>query len=175
MVKVIIGVIIVAAIVIGGMVMLNNVTAVQDPQIVETANSTSYGIEGEVSKEGTYMLSETITMKDLIKAAGGLTDNADERCYFEDSELVSGNTYYIAGRYNAEDICSTSEINKVNVNSDTAEEMTQINGISSSVASSIVSYRLENGAFKTLEDLLKVYGIGNATYRKIRGYVILHN
>ena len=49
-----------------------------------------------------------------------------------------------------------------------------INGISASVASSIVSYRQNDGFFETLEELLNVYGIGNATYRKVRDYVILH-
>ena len=49
-----------------------------------------------------------------------------------------------------------------------------VNGITTSIASSIVSYRTENGIFDTLEELMDVYGIGNATYHKIRGYVILH-
>ena len=39
----------------------------------------------------------------------------------------------------------------------------------------ICGIRAENdGFFKTLEELLNVYGIGNATYRKVRDYVILH-
>ncbi len=174
MVKVIIGILVAAVIVIGGIIFLNSGVVQNDPAVVESENTISYTIEGEVSKQGTYMLDESITMNKLIEAAGGLTENADERCFFNDAELKSGTTYYIAGRYNADDICSNSEISKVNVNSDTADELMAVNGISSSVATSIVSYRTENGAFRTIEDLLKVYGIGNATYRKIRGYVILH-
>ena len=83
-------------------------------------------------------------------------------------------TYYIASKYDSSDICSTSEVEKVNVNTDDATTLTNVSGITTSIANSIVSYRSEKGLFNTLEQLLEVYGIGNATYRKIRGYVILH-
>ena len=175
MVKLLIGIVIAAVLVIGGIALLSNVSNNNDPQVVETTETSTFTIEGEVSKQGSYALDETVTMAKLIDAAGGLTDNADPRCYFSDAELAPNTTYYIAGRYNADDICSNTEISKVNVNTDNADTLMTINGISSSVASSIVSYRNENGTFKTLEDILKVYGIGNATYRKIRGYIILHN
>jgi len=49
-----------------------------------------------------------------------------------------------------------------------------VNGITTSIATSIVSYRSENGIYNTIEDLLNVYGIGNATYHKVRNYVVLH-
>ena len=49
-----------------------------------------------------------------------------------------------------------------------------VSGVTTSIASSIVSYRTENGMFNTIEQLMDVYGIGNATYHKIRNYVILH-
>ena len=62
-----------------------------------------------------------------------------------------------------------------NINEDNADQLMAISGITSSIANSIVSYRTSNGAFKTIEQLTDVYGIGNATYRKIRNYVILHN
>ncbi len=65
-------------------------------------------------------------------------------------------------------------MDKVNVNSDDATTLATVSGITTTIANSIVSYRSENGEFSTLEQLLEVYGIGNATYRKIRGYVILH-
>ena len=51
---------------------------------------------------------------------------------------------------------------------------TGLGGYTSSIASSIVSYRTGTGPFKTVEQLLEVYGIGNATYRKIRNFVTLH-
>ena len=114
------------------------------------------------------------TILDLITTAGGVTVNADSRAYYEEAELTKGMTYYIASRYDASDVCSASEVNKVNINSDDAETLSTISGITTTLANSIVSYRSEKGLCSTLEQLMEVYGIGNATYRKIRSYVILH-
>ena len=175
MIKIIIAIVALSAIILGGVAFAATHQTNSNTVLVDEENRFSFTIEGEVSKPGTYVLEEVTTMGQLIDSAGGLTSNGDELSFFEDVTLTSGQTYYIAGKYDASDICSNAPIQKVNINSDNADELMSINGISSSIASAIVSYRVENGTFRTLEDLLNVYGIGNATYRKVRGYVILHN
>lgn len=178
MIKILIGVVIAAFIVIVGFLII-------DPDLNQVSNNSSitevvdtkgnkYTIEGEVNKAGTYVLSDSATMNDLIEAAGGLNKNADDLAYFGTAVLKSGSSYYIPSKYDDTDVCSKSEISKVNVNEDDAATLMTVNGITTSIASSIVSYRTENGIFDTLEELMDVYGIGNATYHKIRGYVILH-
>ena len=114
-------------------------------------------------------------MLDLISAAGGTSANADDLAYFDEAPLKSGSSYYIACKYDETDICSKNEITKVNINEDDAATLMTVNGITTSIASSIVSYRTENGIFDTVEELMEVYGIGNATYHKIRNYVVLHS
>ena len=178
MFKILIGVVVAAFVVIIGFMII-------DPDLSKTTNNNSitevvddgnkYTIEGEVNKAGTYVLSDNVTMADLIEAAGGIKNTADELAFFENATLESGTTYYIAGKYDETDICSKSEIAKVNINEDDATTLMSVNGITTSIASSIVSYRAENGIFDTLEELMEVYGIGNATYHKIRNYVILHS
>ena len=180
MMKVLVGVVIVAFIVIVGFLVIdpdleglnqgsvNNITEVSTPQ------GSKYTIEGEVYKAGTYVLSDGITMNDLLEAAGGTTPDADDLAYFPSAPLKAGTTYYIASKFDENDICSKSEITKVNINEDDAATLMTVTGITTSIASSIVSYRTENGIFNTIEDLTNVYGIGNATYHKIRNYVILH-
>ena len=44
-------------------------------------------------------------------------------------------------------------------------------GIGEVLAQRIVDYRSENGPFKIIEDLLKVSGIGPATFDKIKDYI----
>ena len=179
MFKIMIGVIIVTAIVIMGFMIIDpKVSAANVNMVTEVVDggvsSFKYTIEGEVNKPGSYSLNDNVTMGDLISAAGGVTANADDFAYYEDAVIKSGSTYYIASRYNASDICNTEEIAKVNINADDADTLMSVNGITSSIASSIVSYRTGNGYFKTIEQLMEVYGVGNATYRKIRNYVTLH-
>ena len=182
MFKILIGVVVAAFVVIMGFMIIdpdlnsaannnNNSLTISDT----VADGSKYTIEGEVNKAGTYVLSDNITMSDLIEAAGGVKNTADELAYFDNAPLKSGSTYYIAGKYDETDICSKSEIAKVNINEDDATTLMNVNGITTSIASSIVSYRAENGIFDTIEELMEVYGIGNATYHKIRSYVILHS
>ncbi len=182
MVKIFIGVLIATVVVIAGFMILDpkinvqretNTTLVMDSDSYD-GPTLSVSIEGSIEKEGTYTLKEDATFNDLIIAAGGLNSNADERAFYKDATMTNGMTYYIPNLYNANDVCNREAITKVNVNSDSAETLMTINGISASVASSIVSYRNTNGTFKYIEDLLNVYGVGNATYRKVRDYVILH-
>ena len=178
MAKILIGVVVVAFIVIIGFLVIDpDLNQVNNNGVISAVIYTSgfkYTIEGEVNKAGTYVLSEGITMGDLIAAAGGTTTNADDLSFFDEAPLKSGSTYYIAGKYDEADICSKTEISKVNINEDDASTLMSVNGITTSIANSIVSYRSENGIFDTIEELMDVYGIGNATYRKIRNYVILH-
>ncbi len=181
MYKVIIGVLIATAVVIIGFLVIDqkfnnkNATANNTTDSSGKVSGNNYTIEGEINKAGTYSLpDDTATMAELIQASGGVSNNADPLAYFEDATLKAGSTYYIPSKYDNNDVCNSSAITKVNINSDSAETLTSINGITSSIASSIVSYRTSNGVFKTIEQLMEVYGIGNATYRKVRNYVILH-
>jgi len=59
----------------------------------------------------------------------------------------------------------------VNVNSAAAQELEQIRGIGPELAARIVAYRQENGAFKTVEDLRAVRGIGAMKLEKIKQQV----
>lgn len=176
MIKLIIGVIAVAVVCLVGLMIIDpkvNVST-NDTSLVDPENTLKVTVEGEVSRIGTYALEEGATIGDLIDAAGGLTANADLRAFFETATVTQGQTYYIAGIYNLDDICNTEPIEKVNVNTDDEKLLMSINGITSSIAASIVEYRTQNGIFNTIEQLTDVYGIGTATYNKVRNYVILH-
>lgn len=60
----------------------------------------------------------------------------------------------------------------VNINTaDAATIADKLNGIGLKKAQAIVSFREENGAFKTVDDLLKVKGIGQATVEKNRSLI----
>src|SRR5882672_11154931 len=62
----------------------------------------------------------------------------------------------------------------VNVNSATKEQLEQLEGVGPVKAQAIVDYRKKNGPFKSLEDVKKVDGVGDATYDKIKGDIVLH-
>lgn len=60
---------------------------------------------------------------------------------------------------------------KININTASKEELLTLTGIGESKADSIISYREENGEFKTIEDIKNVSGIGDSLFEKIKGYI----
>jgi len=56
---------------------------------------------------------------------------------------------------------------KININTASTSELVQLPGIGIKTAEKIVAFREENGPFKTIEDIIKVKGIGPAKFAKI--------
>ena len=62
---------------------------------------------------------------------------------------------------------------KVNINEASAEELALLPRVGPAVAQRIVDFREENGAFKSMEDLMLVRGIGEKTFERLAPYVAL--
>ncbi len=56
----------------------------------------------------------------------------------------------------------------VNINTATQSELSRLPGIGPSKASAIIAYRERGRRFRRVEDLLRVRGIGRATFRRLR-------
>src|SRR5471030_1061551 len=127
-------------------------------------------IKGEVKKPDVYTLNENSIIKELIEAAGGLTENADLSNINRAKKLQNHELVYIANKtdinkdgknVNSESNTSLGQGNSnnvVNINSATLEELKTLNGIGDSKAKSIIEYREQNGGFKSIEDIKNVTG-----------------
>jgi len=69
-------------------------------------------------------------------------------------------------------ICSAGD-GQINVNTATSEELQLLPGIGQSTAENIIEFRDANGPFSSLDDLVKVKGIGEAKLGKIRNFIKL--
>jgi competence protein ComEA len=56
----------------------------------------------------------------------------------------------------------------VNLNTATSVELESLPGIGPATAERILAYRQKNGAFKKIEDLMNVRGIGEKTFLKLK-------
>jgi competence protein ComEA len=62
---------------------------------------------------------------------------------------------------------------KLNLNSATTKELVSLPGIGKAKAEAIILKRKEMGSFKSLDDLLKVKGVGKKILSAIRDLVVL--
>ena len=60
---------------------------------------------------------------------------------------------------------------KININTATQTQLGTLPGIGPSTATKILTYRKENGKFKSIEDIKKVSGIGDSKFEKIKDYI----
>ena len=65
------------------------------------------------------------------------------------------------------------EAGKININTASAEELTQLKGIGPSHAAKIVAYRDQNGPFKAAEEVIKVPGIGRKTFDNNKEQILI--
>ena len=57
---------------------------------------------------------------------------------------------------------------RININSAGEEELMELDGIGKAFAGRIIAYREENGAFATPEEIMKVSGISEKKFEKIK-------
>ena len=122
------------------------------------ANTTSEGdiyITGAVINPGIYPLESGDTLEDVLRAAGGLTANAD----FNRVEL------------NVPEQGQVAELQKVNINTADAWLLAALPGIGEERAQSIIAYRRQNGPFRDINELLNIAGIGTVTLDNIRDLI----
>ncbi|AKM82454.1 MAG: competence protein ComEA, competence protein ComEA [Berkelbacteria bacterium GW2011_GWE1_39_12] len=81
---------------------------------------------------------------------------------------LSGQAKVVAG---SEASVVQGESDKININTAALTDLDKIPSVGPVIAQRIIDYRNENGAFKTIEDLKKVKGIGEKTFEKISGSI----
>ena len=141
--------------------------------LVTRDDSIRVTVSGQVTRPGTYVMDLNSTIGDLIDVASGITSNADELAYDTSYIIENGASFYIAPKYDNNDVCSMEPIFKVNINKDNSDDLQNVSGIGATIAKAIVNYRTNNGNFGCIEELKNVTGIGNATFEKIKDYVRL--
>lgn len=61
----------------------------------------------------------------------------------------------------------------IQINSATLEELTALKGIGEAKAKAIIQYRTTNGKFNSVDDLIKVKGIGASVIKQNQGLLTL--
>ena len=66
-----------------------------------------------------------------------------------------------------------ADVTPIDINTASAEELTQLKGVGPSHAAGIVAFREKNGPFKKPEDLIQVPRIGQKTFEKNKDLIVV--
>lgn len=125
---------------------------------------------GAVATPGVYALPADSRADDALQAAGGFSEDAQTDYVNLAAKVSDGEKLYIPTRQEAEALSlgeSAVSQGLVNINTADVPLLCTLPGIGESRAQDIVAYREKNGAFQSIEDIMKVSGIKTSIYEKL--------
>jgi competence protein ComEA len=131
-------------------------------------------VTGAVNKPGVYTLTGKSRVIDAIKAAGDSAPGADLSTINLARVLSDGEQIYVDSTVvnsSGVRVSKTVHTGPININRATAHQLDVLDGIGPVIAQRIVEYRKINGSFLSIDDLLKVSGIGAAKFAQIKAKV----
>ena len=87
--------------------------------------------------------------------------------------MLSASVQVFAADKTIEPVAAVNISEKISINTATSKLLAKIKGIGVKKAQAIIDYRQQNGDFISLEQLVKVKGIGKATLKKIEPFITL--
>ncbi len=134
-------------------------------------------VTGYVAKPGVYNLVKGSRLFEAVQAAGGFLKEADEHFLNLASVLNDGQQIRVFSKEEAATAKITGSATQetgqlmVNINTASKEQLMTLPGIGKTRAESIIAYREKSGGFSTIEDIMKVSGIKESAFEKIKEYI----
>jgi competence protein ComEA len=137
-------------------------------------------ILGAVARPGLYQFRDGDRAVDAISAAGGFTDDADQKQLNLARFLSDGEQIYVpteeevaSGVGSIPGAPAGSSTGKVNLNTADSAALETLPRVGPSLAARIIAWREANGRFTSIEDLMSVSGIGDKTFAGLKDLVTI--
>ena len=141
---------------------------------------------GAVKRPGVYELPEGSRVMDAVTAGGGFLTEADpascnlaqpvtdgSRIYIMTEEESARTPYSDGGGGRDEGALSAAQGGRIDINTADAAALMTLPGIGESRAAAIIAFREKNGRYACIEDIMKVSGIKQAAFEKIRDLIFV--
>lgn len=144
-----------------------------EPSVAPAAGGTIFvHVVGAVREPGVYELPAGSRAIDAVRAAGGLGPHADTISVNLAKPLTDGEQLVVPKAATTADRATAQQDDgKVNINTADQAGLETLPGIGPALAQRIIEHREANGPFKSVDDLLNVSGIGEATLANLEPYV----
>ena len=130
---------------------------------------------GAVKVPGVYALPEGSRVYEVIQAAGGLSEDAEECLINQAEEVMDGMMIQVYTQEEAEELSKKSSISsedgKLDINTASVSDLMNLPGIGKSKAEAIVAYRETEGIFSSIEDLMKIPGIKEGVFTQLKEHI----
>lgn len=130
---------------------------------------------GAIQNPGVYEVPEGSRLYEVVERAGGMLDEADDMYLNLAREVKDGEQIVILTSEqtkNTDVSVITESMSKteglVNINTASVEELMTLSGIGESRAEAIIEYREKNGEFETIDAIMRISGIKEALFEKIK-------
>ena len=130
---------------------------------------------GAVVTPGVYEFIPGARVAEAIMAAGGMTEEAAETYWNQAAVLEDGQKIYVPTKEEAAEEAESQsrgqiieQENKINLNTASKEQLMTLSGVGSSRADAIIAYRKEYGGFGSIEDIMKIEGIKEGVFKKMK-------
>ncbi|HEX2396867.1 MAG TPA: ComEA family DNA-binding protein [Solirubrobacteraceae bacterium] len=128
-------------------------------------------VAGEVRRPGVYRLRSSERVDDAVRMAGGATSRADLSGVNLAAKVEDGRQVIVPRRGQAGASAATAAAvtgpgaggpagAPLNLNTATAEQLDQLDGVGPATARKIIAYRQQHGGFRSVSELDQVPGIG---------------
>lgn len=140
-------------------------------------------VDGAVASPGVFSLAEGSRVNDAVLAAGGLDESADTSTVNLAAPLSDGAKVHIptteelastttgAAEPGGQSGSGTASNGLVNINTATSAELQTLSGVGEATAQAIIEDRESNGPFTSPEDLMRVSGIGEKKFAKVKEHI----
>ncbi len=128
-------------------------------------------VSGEVKNPGVYELPINSRVCDALMAAGGLTENALDSLVNLAEVLTDGEMIRFPEKTDASAGTAVLSDGLVNLNTAGRDDLMTLPGIGEARADAIISYRNENGSFRSTEELMNVPGIGETLFDRLKNRI----
>ena len=156
-----------------------NAGEMQDAEREEEALTEVYvHVDGAVEHPGVYVLrGVSPRVGEAVELAGGLTEDADTTTVNLAAPLSDGQKVYVPAA-GEEAVPASAGVSAnvdgpavININTATAEELEELPGVGTATAAAIIEEREAGGPFTAPEDIMRVSGIGEKKYERMRAYI----